>query len=103
MATYLELAEIQNEVGYSDWVLKLNTAIEIKAYAISQEATPTALEITWAKEALADSESKRPSVENYMLAANSSASIVAILAASDTGAGSIQTAVDAAVDDLLSL
>jgi len=99
MATYLELATISTQAGYGDWVKKIITAIQYKAWYIAQLATPTVEQIAWAKYALEAYDKVRDSIEPYILAANHASTVTQILSMTDTA---VQTAVDSAVDNLLS-
>ena len=98
MATYLEIAQIYQDAGYADLVHKIETAIQIKAHAIAQEASPTTEKLTWAKEALAAPEGKRKQIEGYLFAANKGAAVSVMVSSADN---TIQSNVDDAVDKLL--
>jgi len=98
MATLLEIATIKTNSGWGDFHNKVLASVAIKAYNIAEEATPTAEAVLWAKKALLSPHKEAEIVENYVIAANSSASIAQIFAASDA---SIQSNVNTAVDDLL--
>lgn len=102
MADYLTLSTINTQAGYGDFVKRLQHAIREKAHAIAQLTTPTDKQITWAKEALANPDSQRHLIEGYIYAEFSANSVAQIFGAPDSGANSLQGAVDAAVDNLLS-
>jgi hypothetical protein len=100
MATYTELVALKGTPDYDTLKNKIAVAITIKAKAIGDSATPTAAQITWAKEALVNPVQKAEQIINYVLAANIGATIEQINAANDAA---IQTNVNNAVDKILSL
>jgi hypothetical protein len=99
MATYLELANYKGDNGsdYDNLRAKIKVALAVKAQAIAASTSPTAAEVTWAKDVLKELDSVAEETVNYVLAANKSATIAQINAASDT---TVQTNVDEAVDNL---
>lgn len=94
MATYTELYAMSSADTLRD---RIAVAITIKAHAIAG-ATPTATQIEWVNAALATPQSKVSAMLAYVLAANKTAAVVTILAASDS---TLQTNIDAAVDALV--
>jgi hypothetical protein len=100
MATYLEFANYVGTENYQILLSKVRVAIAIKAKSIADLPTPTPAQVGFAKLALQSPGEVSGQIINYVIAANSDASIAQINAASD---GAIQTNVNAAVDDLLSL
>lgn len=96
MATYLELAQLPSDAGWSGFVDRVSTAVAIKAETIAG-GTPTAEQKAWAVAALADPRSTANDLIFFLLAANSTATTAQILGATDA---SIQTNVDTAVDTL---
>jgi hypothetical protein len=100
MATLLELADFAASADHAALVKKIKVAIAKKAVAVGNLATPTAEQIAWAKDAIAAPDRYAGIVINYVLAANASASIAQIVAATDTA---IETQVGNAVDKILSL
>lgn len=95
MATYLELFALRANSDLQD---KVTVAVVKKAQTLLDGASPTAAQVTWAKEAIENPKPKALSLLNYLLAANSSATVAAIQGASDA---TIQTHVDTAVDALI--
>lgn len=100
MATLAELADFVQTPDYQALIKKIRTAIVIKAVAIGNLAVPTPAQIDFAKSALRDPSSESQIVSNYVIAANSTATIAQIVAATDS---LIQTNVNNAVDKILSL
>ena len=98
MATYAELANISDDPGFSGLKEKLNVAVVIKATALLDGATPTAAQIAWAQSALSSPVSAANDIQWYVIAANDSASIAAIVGASDSA---VQNNVGAAVDAIV--
>lgn len=102
-ATLLELHDVVGDPGTTDLRKKVVAAIALKAHAIAIEATPTAEEIIWAKEALIKPAGKLEQVLHYIIAEAQTntpgITVAAIQSASDTA---IQSFVDNAVDNLLS-
>ena len=94
MATYQELFDIRNDVPLHD---KVSIASVIKAQTLL-DSTPTQDEVDWAKITLEDPNSRANQIMYYVLAANNTATIAQILAATDTA---IQTNVDDAVNALI--
>ncbi len=98
MATYAELADIQQQAGFNDFLNKIRVAATIKAQSIVDSPTPTAAEIAWAQSTLNDPASAGDGVMWYAIASNSGAAVSAILTASDAA---IQTAVNDAVSAIV--
>jgi len=98
MATYTELFDFKADPDGTAFRNKVSVAVTKKAQALIDGATPTAAEIAWADAAIKAPLSKSNELVNYVLAANSTASIAVITAATDA---TIQTNVDAAVDALI--
>ena len=97
MATYDELYDVaQNSTG-SALRNRLIVAISIKANAILA-GTPTAGQLVWATDALANPRSKADMLLNFVLADNKDATVGNITGASDVV---LQTAVNTAVDQLV--
>ena len=99
MATYLELATIQDQAGYGDLQRRIRTAVVIKAVSLLDLATPTAAQVSWAAGALANPSAAAEQVVWYVLGANSSAAVTAILSAGDNA---VQSNVNAAADAIIS-
>lgn len=99
MATLAEIAGLCGNANWDSLVEKVRAACLIKAHAITVEATPTANELAWAKASFAEPRRAADSVVWCVIAANSGATVSQIIGASDSA---IQTAVNAAVDNLLS-
>lgn len=97
MATYSEIAAIHSDAGFTAFLDRVSVAVIIKAKAIADMTTPTTAALDWAKTALNSPRSMAGSIVHYVIAANNSASISAMLGASDS---TLQTNVDAAVDTL---
>lgn len=97
MATYDELAGLRADPRWGDFTHRVEIAVAIKAQAIADLATPTLEQKTWARDALTDPRVPAEPARNYVVAANASATVDQIFAATDA---TIQTNVDAAVDDL---
>ena len=94
MATYLELFDLQTNDG-----LRQKVAVAVAVAAQAQLAgTPTQQQAIWAKDAVARPLEMAERVVILILAANSSATVAQITAATDTA---IQTNVDNIVDGLI--
>lgn len=76
MATLLELADYSKTPEYNILLRKILTAISIKAVAIGNLATPTTEQVTFAKNSLTNVNSTANIIINYVLAANSTATLV---------------------------
>jgi len=100
MATYAELRDFYGTSAFDGLAGKVAVAVLKKVEAIGNEATPTAEEIAWAKQALANPRAQAGILIGYILAVNDSATITQITNATDAA---IQANVDSAVDKLLSL
>ena len=99
MATLEELHSMDGTTGLQALKNKIVVAVAIKAEAIAELASPTVQQIEWAKSALNNPRSVADQIINYVVADNAAASTSEITGATDAA---IQTAVDAAVDNLLS-
>lgn len=97
MATYLELARLTEQNDWGDFIDKIKTACVIKATAIIDSTTPTAEAKAWAEATIADKENAALSLVWYVIGSNDTATVTAILTASDSA---IQTNVNSAVDVL---
>lgn len=100
MATYTDLADIQENASYGALVQKIRVAAVIKAVALLDAATPTSAEVAWALSALDSPASAAESVSWYVIGANNSATVAQIVGASDAA---VQTNVNAAVDKIVSV
>lgn len=97
MATYSELVNHRSTSNFTDLRNKVAVAVAVKAAAIVNAATPTAPEQAWAKEALANPQTKADVIINFLIADNADNTLSQINGASDAV---IQTKVDTAVDNL---
>lgn len=95
MATYSELYDLRSNDTLKN---KVSVAVAIKAQALLDAAMPTAAQVAWANDAITDPVSKAGQLLNYVLAANSSATVAQITGASDS---SIQNNVNSAADALI--
>lgn len=95
MATYAELATL---LADSDLEPKIRVAVIIAAYNLIT-GTPTAADRAWAAAVLVDPQTEARKALRSVLAANKSASLATIQAATDAA---IQTNVDAVVPQLVS-
>jgi len=95
MATYIEIAEIKDGDNWNSLLQKIKVAVVIKAAAIIDSTTPGATALSWAESTISNPHGAGESIANYVLAANSGATVAQIYSATDTA---IQTNVDAAVD-----
>lgn len=95
MATYLELATIQEEAGWNAFLNEVRVACAKKAQAIIDSATPGADALAWAKNTISDKNAAGDELVDYVIAANSGLTISTILGASDSA---IQANVGDAVD-----
>jgi hypothetical protein len=95
MATYAELYDLRTHSALRN---KITVAIGVKAAAILDSASPTAAQVTWAKEAIENPQSKADAMLNYLLASNASATTGQITGALDAA---IQTKVNTAVDTII--
>lgn len=95
MATYMELFSLRNNSDLQD---KVAVAVAKKAQTLLDKATPSAAEVAWASEAIADPTGKARALLNYVLAKNSDAASATIVGAADA---TIQAAIDGAVDVLI--
>ncbi len=96
MASYLELWELRADAGLR---YRTTVAVVVKAQSLIDSVTPTAAEIAWADNALANATSTAQQILNYVLAVNKDSTVGNILGSSDTA---IQTNVDTAVIALIS-
>ena len=97
MATYVDLSGIKADSRWNDLQQKVRFACVKKASVIIDSATPTASAVAWATECLGNPVAKSEQIENYVIAANSGATLTAIFGATDAA---IQANVNAAVDVL---
>lgn len=95
MATYTELADLESNGTLRN---KIRTAVLIKAQTLIDLASPTAAQLAWASDAIANVEAQTTKLFRYVLAASSSATAAQIQNATDA---TIQTNVNAAVDKLI--
>ena len=95
MASYQELFDLATE---RDILVKVATAGVVKAEGLVSGATPTAAEITWANNTLADPMGRAKTMVNYVLAANKVSTVAVIRAASDA---TFQANVDTAADKMI--
>jgi hypothetical protein len=96
MATYLELYdEYQSDADLRN---KVAVACCDKARALIALASPTATQITWASNALANPTQAAAKLLPYVLVVNKASTVSQIKQASDA---TIQTNVDTAVDKLI--
>ena len=100
MATYLELASIRDEAEYSSFYEKLRVATVVKATELLDLPTPTAAQVEWALAATRNPSTSADSILWYVIAANKASTTAQIVAATDVA---IQTAVDSAVDAIVSV
>jgi len=100
MATYTELVGFYGTSDFDALRNKIKVAITIKCKAIADVGSPTAAQKEYIQSAIANPQSSANTVVNYVLAANNGQSIANINAASDA---SIQTNVDSAIDELLTI
>jgi len=96
-ATLEELNGLTGDAGWDSLVGKIRAALVIKAYNLTELASPTAEQLAYALAVIEDPTCQSQKVVFYVIAANSGASVSAILGASDSA---IQTNVNDAVDNL---
>lgn len=96
MATYTEIFDLRRN---SDLRNKIVVAVAVKAAAILDSATPTAAQVTWAKQAIANTMGQADDLLVYVLAKNAGLTVTQITGASDAA---IQTAVNGAIDKIIS-
>ncbi len=95
MATYEELYGLRSN---SVFLQKVTVAVAKKAQLLLDGGTPTVAEVTWASAAIQSPRSEAEALANYVLAANSTASVGAITGASDS---LVQTNVNSAIDAII--
>ena len=95
MATYEDLFNLKSN---SDLRNKIAVACVKKAQTLLDGETPASDEVTWASNALNNPIGQADKIMNYVLAANSAATVSQITSATDAA---IQTNVDDAVDALI--
>lgn len=95
MATYNELHALAKD---ADLINRIAVAVAVKAQAIIDSATPTAPQLSWAKEAIEHPRSKAEALLYYVLAKHKALTNTQITQATDA---TLQTAVDAAADKLI--
>lgn len=98
MATLLELANLRSDTRYEDLVRKVLAAAGKRAVTLAELASPTANQIAWSKEYLANPRNQADEIINYVISDNATATVDAIMTASDS---TIEAAVNAAIDNLL--
>lgn len=97
MATYDELRDVLTTAIGDPLKSRLVVAITIKAQTLV-DGTPTAGQLLWAQEALADPISKVPQVLNYMVASNKGSAQAVITGAADA---LVQSQTNSAIDALV--
>ena len=97
MATYLELATINRTDDWTQLIEKIRVACVIKAAAVIDSATPPAAMLTWANNTIKNPNAAGSDIAFYIVAANASATLAQIYAATDEA---VQTNVDSAIDAL---
>lgn len=95
MATYEEIYNIRTNTALRN---KIAVACVKKAQTLLDEATPTADEVAWSNSTITNPIQMADKIMNYVLVANSSATVSQITSATDAA---IQTNVDEAVDALI--
>lgn len=95
MATYAELAAIQDDPQYNSLRQKIGVACAIKAAAVIGSPTPGADVLAWAKSTAANPLQAGDALIYYVIASNAAASVSQIYSATDSA---IQTNVNDAVD-----
>lgn len=96
MATYTEIFDLRRDTDLRN---KIAVAVAIKAQSLLDGATPTAAQVAWAKEAIANPIDKADSLMVYVLAKNAGLTTTQITGATDAA---IQTAVNGAIDKIIS-
>lgn len=95
MATYLELFQLRANSDLQD---RAAVAVTKKAQTLLDLPTPTAAQVAWALAAIEAPKSKAAALLNYILAANSSATVGQITGATDAN---LQSQLSAAVDAII--
>mgnify|MGYP000120630598 FL=1 len=95
MATYTEIAAIQEDPLWNGLLSKVRVACVIKAAAIIDSTTPVATALEWARTTIADPTKAGNVIAYYVIAKNSAATTAQMYAATDAA---VQTNVDVAVD-----
>ena len=95
MATYSELFDLASDSPLRN---RVSVAVAKKAQSLLDSGSPTAAQVSWASDAIANPVSKANMLLNYVLAANSNATPAQITGASDAA---IPSNVDAAGDALI--
>lgn len=95
MASYTELFDFNSNSAFRN---RVAVAVTVKAQALIVAASPTAAQVAWANTALANPGAKAELLMRYVLAANKSASVAQIQAATDD---TLQTHVNTAADALI--
>lgn len=96
MATYKEIYDLRSN---SDLRNKIAVAVLVKAQALLDLTTPTAKQVTWAKDAIGNPDAVAATLLNYLLAKNVALTTAQISAATDAA---IQSAVNPVVDAIIS-
>lgn len=97
MATYVEIRNLFNDGPLRN---RVSTAVIIAAENMLTGLTPTAAQRAFALAVMTNPDVWGERVYKIVLAANSGASVAQIQGAPDTGAGSIQAAVDAVIEQI---
>ena len=96
MATYTELAGIQDGTEWEVFLNKVRVACLIKATAVIDSTTPGADVLAWAKSCIAEPVSSAQSVVYYVVGSNATAALSAIYSATDNAVYSnVSDAIDA--------
>ena len=98
MADYIQIYDLIATPDGTALRNKISVAAAIKAQTLIDGGSPTAAQIAWANDAIKNPSGKAQELIHYVLAANNSATIATINAASDA---TIQSNVDTAVDALI--
>ena len=97
MATLAELDAITGDPDWEVLVGKVRVALVIKAYNLTELATPTAEQLAYAQQVFGNPSDNARIVTFYIVAANAGVSVANILGATDNA---IQNNVNDAVDNL---
>jgi len=97
MATLSELNSLTGNPEWDALVGKIRAALLIKAFNLTELASPTAEQLAYARMVIRNPGDNAREVVFYVVAANSGASVAAILGASDSA---VQNNVNDAVDNL---
>jgi hypothetical protein len=97
MATYNELASLNEDAGWPAFADKALISVIKKATEIVDEASPSATRLSWARSALGSPRGSTNELIFYAVAKNSGLTTAQILGASDSA---VQTNIDEAIDSL---